>query len=272
MDWHALWKDRMSHCSGIALNEYGGLKQWTIHGARTHLKGVNPKYVDALISKMGVASNDKVLDLGCGPGTLAIPLAKIVRSVTAVDMSTNMLKVLQERASAENLPNISCVNKQWRDVVVGSDIDESYDFVVSSNSFNMLASKETKSGGKICIDWDMIDAVKKMNAVGRSVYITMPFGERVSDIYEAMGMVYNPSPNLIVTSNVLYLMGIEPRIDILPAAPKRSSDPKRTLGLLEWKHKLTDAQRSAAAAKLKSIAETTKQSPRVFLLLHWRNK
>lgn len=51
----------------------------------------------------------KVLDLGCGPGRLTIPLAKKVSQngeVYAVDIQSGMLKRTEEKAKRENLTNI----------------------------------------------------------------------------------------------------------------------------------------------------------------------
>jgi ubiquinone/menaquinone biosynthesis C-methylase UbiE len=50
-----------------------------------------------------------VLDAGCGPGRLTIPLAQIVGShgeVTAMDLQEGMLQEVQKRAHATNLTNI----------------------------------------------------------------------------------------------------------------------------------------------------------------------
>jgi len=38
-----------------------------------------------------------VLDIACGPGNLAIPLAEHVRSVTALDQSGEMLQIVREK-------------------------------------------------------------------------------------------------------------------------------------------------------------------------------
>lgn len=52
-------------------------------------------YPDVLIQKVlaltGAQTGDAVLDLGCGPGTLAIPLARAGLQVTAVDPEPEML-------------------------------------------------------------------------------------------------------------------------------------------------------------------------------------
>lgn len=54
-----------------------------------------------------------VLDIGSGPGTFAIPLAKMGAKVTAVDISTEMLKRLEKRAAEEGISSITTVNMPW---------------------------------------------------------------------------------------------------------------------------------------------------------------
>jgi ubiquinone/menaquinone biosynthesis C-methylase UbiE len=52
----------------------------------------------------------RVVDLGCGPGRLTLPVARIVGSegqVLAVDLQPAMLAIVERRAAAEGLQNIS---------------------------------------------------------------------------------------------------------------------------------------------------------------------
>jgi len=54
----------------------------------------------------------QVLDAGCGPGRLSIPLAETVGSwgtVTAMDIQEGMLTIVRERAVKSNLTNISYI-------------------------------------------------------------------------------------------------------------------------------------------------------------------
>ncbi len=70
---------------------------------------------DAAMEVLGplVRPQDTVLDLGCGPGTLSIPLAQRVARVTALDSSEAMLRGLREDAEAAGLTNITCVHRDW---------------------------------------------------------------------------------------------------------------------------------------------------------------
>ncbi|RYF97708.1 MAG: methyltransferase domain-containing protein, partial [Chitinophagaceae bacterium] len=42
-----------------------------------------------LVSKLGVTKGIKILDLGCGDGTTALPAARLGAEVTGVDIASN---------------------------------------------------------------------------------------------------------------------------------------------------------------------------------------
>ena len=63
----------------------------------------------AIVQHLEPQPGMKVLDLGCGPGRLTIPLARRVGpqgEVTAVDIQAGMLQRTREKAQSENLSNI----------------------------------------------------------------------------------------------------------------------------------------------------------------------
>lgn len=83
----------------------------------------------ALVAKLGIAPGMKVLDLGCGDGTTAIPAAKLGAEVQGVDIARNLVEAGNARAKAEGLTNITF---REGDAINLNDIaDESFDLVVS---------------------------------------------------------------------------------------------------------------------------------------------
>src|SRR5262249_12342031 len=61
---------------------------------------------DALVRGLGVTRGMKVLDLGSGDGTTAVPEARLGADVLAVDISRNLVEAGNPRAQAEGLSNL----------------------------------------------------------------------------------------------------------------------------------------------------------------------
>ncbi len=61
---------------------------------------------EALVSRIGVKSGTRVLDLGCGDGTTALPEAKLGADVLGVDIARNLVEAGNKRAKAAGLANV----------------------------------------------------------------------------------------------------------------------------------------------------------------------
>ena len=86
-------------------------KDWDKAAAGFHKRAKKDDYHDLLFSKLILDENDSVLDLGCGEGSITLPLAKKVKKVTGVDSSTKMLELLNQRAQEEDFDNIETILK-----------------------------------------------------------------------------------------------------------------------------------------------------------------
>ena len=60
---------------------------------------------EALIASLGVTAGMKVLDLGCGDGTTALPAARLGADVLGVDIARNLVEAGNRRAQEEGLTN-----------------------------------------------------------------------------------------------------------------------------------------------------------------------
>jgi SAM-dependent methyltransferase len=60
---------------------------------------------EALARSIGIGPGMKVLDLGCGDGTTAIPAARLGADVLGVDIARNLVEAATRRAAAEGLAN-----------------------------------------------------------------------------------------------------------------------------------------------------------------------
>lgn len=111
---------------------------------------------EELVAKIGVAKGMKVLDLGCGDGTTAIPEARLGADVLGVDIARNLVAAGNLRAEKEGLTN--CVFREG-DACNLSDLqDRTFDRVVSifgamfaPKPFDVAKEmvRVTKPGGKI---------------------------------------------------------------------------------------------------------------------------
>ena len=82
-----------------------------------------------LVDRIGVAPGERVLDLGCGDGTTALPAAELGAVVTGVDIAANLVAAGTKRAEAAGLSNIRFEEGDASDLA-GLD-DDSFDRVVT---------------------------------------------------------------------------------------------------------------------------------------------
>jgi SAM-dependent methyltransferase len=84
---------------------------------------------DALVGTLGITPRLKVLDLGCGDGTTAVPAARLGADVLGVDIASNLVEAGNRRAQAEGLKNLRF---QEGDATNLSELaNESFDLVIS---------------------------------------------------------------------------------------------------------------------------------------------
>ncbi len=62
---------------------------------------------EALVSTLGIRPGMRVMDLGCGDGTTAIPEARLGAEVLGVDIARNLVEAGQRRAVEMGLSNIT---------------------------------------------------------------------------------------------------------------------------------------------------------------------
>ncbi len=82
---------------------------------------------DAIIDALGIEAGDRVLDVACGTGNLAIPAAKLGADVVGLDLTPRLLEVARERAVAEGV-TVEWIEGDAEDLPFD---DDSFDHVVS---------------------------------------------------------------------------------------------------------------------------------------------
>jgi ubiquinone/menaquinone biosynthesis C-methylase UbiE len=83
----------------------------------------------ALVETFGIRPGLKVLDLGCGDGTTALPAAQLGAEVLGVDIANNLVDAGNKRAAAAGLTN--CRFQQGDASDLKGLADQSFDLVVS---------------------------------------------------------------------------------------------------------------------------------------------
>jgi len=110
----------------------------------------------ALVEKLAITSGQKILDLGGGDGTTAIPAARLGADVTVVDIAKNLVEAGNKRVAELGLAN--CTFQEGDASNLEGIADNSFDKVVSvfgamfaPRPFDVAKEmvRVTKPGGKI---------------------------------------------------------------------------------------------------------------------------
>jgi SAM-dependent methyltransferase len=111
---------------------------------------------ESLVEGLGISAGKKVLDLGCGDGTTALPAARLGADVLGVDIASNLVEAGNRRAEREGLANLRFEEGDASDLNGLSD--NRFDFVVSifgamfaPSPFDVAKEmvRVTRSGGTI---------------------------------------------------------------------------------------------------------------------------
>jgi ubiquinone/menaquinone biosynthesis C-methylase UbiE len=84
---------------------------------------------EELVNRLGITKGLKVLDLGCGDGTTAVPAARRGAEVLGVDIARNLVEAGNRRANQEGLTNLSFQEGDASDLYELKD--DTFDLVVS---------------------------------------------------------------------------------------------------------------------------------------------
>src|SRR5215470_10026558 len=111
---------------------------------------------ESFIQRLGISSGLKVLDLGCGDGTTALPAAKLGADVLGVDIASNLVAAGNRRAKEMGLSN--CRFQEGDASNLNELKDKTFDLVVSMfgamfapRPFDVAKEmvRVTRSGGRI---------------------------------------------------------------------------------------------------------------------------
>lgn len=203
IDWDELWTRKMD------LKGDRG-KDWSKAAEKYSERANKDNYTEQLISKMILSKEDSVLDVGCGEGSVTIPLSKEVKSVTAIDATDKMLEILDEKIESESINNIKTVKDDVN--VVTKEKYGNFDIVLASRVVNGIRSPE-----KVFANFNEI--------ANKYVFITLfgPNNWRLEkEFHEYIGKEYRGAPSYTILVNLLADMGIYANVIDLDVGPVRT--------------------------------------------------
>jgi ubiquinone/menaquinone biosynthesis C-methylase UbiE len=162
---------------------------------------------DGIAGHIDLTADMKALDIGCGTGLIALPLAARVGALTAADSSPVMLKVLAAKAVAAGLTNV---------VTVQTDADD--DFNVTG-SFNLVTCVMVLH--HINDIAAMIDKTSRMMVAGGTLVLV--------DLYSEDG-TFHSDPRSVVHNGLdpLWLSRLMIAAGLIPSDPVTVHTVRRT--------------------------------------------
>lgn len=160
-------------------------------------------YAHDFLKLVGVREGEYVLDMGCGAGTLAIPLAQMGHPVLAADFSLRMLEALREGAEHYGLAHlITPLQLAWdEDWEAAGIAPKSVDVAIASRS---IATSDLEA------------ALLKLDRVARRrccITLVATASPRYdTHIMHAIGASVTNSRDYVYAFNILVGLGVNPEV------------------------------------------------------------
>lgn len=193
-------------------------------GDFTEIAAVMRESGEALVKSLGLTPPLQVLDLGCGDGTTAIPLAQLGADVIGIDIARNLVEVGNKRAAEAGL---SRLRFQEGDACHLEGVDDhSFDLTLSvfgamfaPKPFDVAREmvRVTKPGGRIVMgNWipnDLTSFVSQLLKISSSFTPLPPEGfvspmtwGMESHIVERFGQAGVPRENISMVKDTFYFI------------------------------------------------------------------
>ena len=158
INWNELWRSTED-----SIERSNNLEFWNAFAPRFGRSTGEPDpYIETFYEYMDAEPGDTFFDMGCGPGTLAIPYAQKGHEVYAADFSPEMLKHMMLRAEEAGVAErIHPIELNWNEDWSLRDLRQC-DIAFSSRSFitrdltSSIEKLESVARRKVCIGaWDL---------------------------------------------------------------------------------------------------------------------
>ncbi len=194
-------------------------------------------YAQAFLARMDLGgARTFLLDVGCGPGTICLPLAGRLERVYGLDYSAAMLDALRGQAARQGADNAVTIRRAWEDHGSGVPV---CDIAVASRASNVA---------------DLDAALDKLTAHARlRVYLTHLVGGHFMDpaLADVLERSHQGFPDYIYVVNLLHRKGIHPRIDYIEVSSRLAGTAsfEAFAARVSWTYPDLDAQ---ALARLRA--------------------
>ena len=191
---------------------------WDMRAKSFSRRAVSP-YAKNVLALMDVQPGESVADIGCGSGTLAVPLAAQGHPVIAIDFSHRMLEEMAARIECEQVEGITAVQAAWEDdwAEAGIGPADPATGLVTDVVDVAVASRSIAVG-------DLGAALRKMHAIARRracVIITADVSPRVDmAVHTAIGRHVPRITDAVFCMNVLFQAGQLPSLSYIPSAKR----------------------------------------------------
>ncbi|MGB4049413.1 MAG: methyltransferase domain-containing protein [Candidatus Methanoculleus thermohydrogenotrophicum] len=206
IDYVSLWNEQHGRANRQKVVQNDGRSFWedpeNVRRFMDRLMTSDRPRIEKQIAAMQIPPGSSVLDIGAGPGSLAVPLALAGYQVTVVEPSAGMRAAMQDYREISGAPEIRVIPTRWEDADPG-EVGR-HDVVVASFSLGLDA---------------IGPSLLKMDAAAkRSVhlfwFLTPPAWTRANVILwpEVHGSEFVFEPTADLLWNVLCQLGIYPNI------------------------------------------------------------
>src|SRR5574337_490779 len=210
-DWAELWRKLASgDTQASAEGEAQMVERWRRMARQLDAggKGLPDALLDHILGAL--AAEMTVLDIGAGIGRWTLPIAKVVRRVTAVEPLQGMRQVLMERAAAQGITNLEVMAVPWLEAEVPP-----HDVAIAAHATYTTT--------------DLLRFVRKMDASARrACYLALRVPAHdgvIGELCQRIHGRWHDSPNFIVGYNLLLSAGFHPNVVMEPRPVRYWTDP-----------------------------------------------
>lgn len=201
-DWNEEWKrlqDEREHSDSAAVWDRKAKTFPVKHGSQQG-------YVEAFLRLAAIRAGESVLDMGCGTGALATPLAQAGHHVLACDFSQGMLRVMRDDMASLGVEGVDVRLMSWADDWDAHGIGRNcVDVAIASRSI---------------ATYDLEEALMKLDrAARRRACVTLPASlspKADEELLAAAGFSSGLGRDFLYAFNILAARGIAPEVAYIP--------------------------------------------------------